>query len=100
MAVRPRVSRVRTLRTWSRHGGPASISATIALALALFLGIFMLRESDPNAGDAHEILFVLPIALLAIRFGLRGGLAGGLVGLALTVTLGTFNHDMMLTAED
>ena len=92
-ALRPAVRR---LRSWPRLGGPA----TIALALALFLGIFVLRESDPNAVDAHEILFVLPIALLAIQFGLRGGLAGGLVGLALTVTLGTFNHNMMLTAED
>jgi PAS domain S-box-containing protein len=31
-------------------------------------------------------MFVLPIALLALRFGIRGGLAAGLLGLALIVT--------------
>jgi PAS domain S-box-containing protein len=77
---------VRTLRDWLRLGGPASIPATIALALALFAGIFVLRDLDPSVGRANEILFMLPIALLTIRFGLRGGLAGGLLGFALIVT--------------
>jgi PAS domain S-box-containing protein len=76
---------VRTLRDWLRLGGPASIPATIALALALFAGIFVLRDLDPSVGRANEILFMLPIALLTIRFGLRGGLAGGLLGFALIV---------------
>jgi PAS domain S-box-containing protein len=75
---------VRTLRDWLRLGGPASIPATIALAL--FAGIFVLRDLDPSVGRANEILFMLPIALLTIRFGLRGGLAGGLLGFALIVT--------------
>ena len=77
---------VRTLHNWLRLGGPASIPATIALALVLFAGIFVLRDLDPNVGGANEILFMLPIALLTIRFGLRGGLAGGLLGFALIVT--------------
>ena len=29
-----------------------------------------------DTADADEVLFVLPIAVLALRFGLRGGLAG------------------------
>jgi PAS domain S-box-containing protein len=86
MAVRPRVSPVRSLRTWPLLGGPASISATLALALALFACIFVLRDLVPSVGDGNEILFVLPIGLLAIRFGLRGGLAGGLLGFALVLT--------------
>jgi len=85
MAVHPRVPSVRSLRTWPRLGGPASIPATLALALALFAGIFVLRDLVSSVGDGNEILFVLPIGLLAIRFGLRGGLAGGLLGLALVV---------------
>ncbi len=93
--MRPRVSPVRALRSWPRLGGPASIPATIALALALFAGIFVLRESDPHRLDADEVLFVLPIALLAIRFGFRGGLAGGLLAIALIVTPGL--HDSHLT---
>jgi glucose-6-phosphate-specific signal transduction histidine kinase len=52
---------------------------TILLALVLFLGTLVLRESDPNTANADEILFVLPISVLALRFGLRGGLAGALL---------------------
>jgi PAS domain S-box-containing protein len=55
----------------------------ILLAFVLFLGSFVLRERDPNAANADEILFAVPIVLLALRFGLRGGLAGALLALAL-----------------
>ena len=44
----------------------------------LFAGTFALRVRDPNAGNAEGILYVLPITLLALRFGMRGGLAGAL----------------------
>jgi PAS domain S-box-containing protein len=97
MAVRPRVSPVRTLRTWPRLGGPASIPATIALALALFAGIFGLCMGYPNVADGYEILFVLPLALLAVRFGLRGGLAGALLAIALIVAWNVLGHDVRLT---
>src|ERR1035437_1194411 len=103
MAVRPRVSPVRSLRSWPRLGGPASISATLALAPALFAGVFLLRMSDQDVTDGTEILFVLPIALLAIRFGLRGGLAGGLLAIMLTATwnIGDSGYmHAMLTTED
>ena len=89
MAARAYRPRIRPLRHWPTLGGPA----TIALALALFVGIFALRESDPNAVDADEIMFVLPIALLALRFGIRGGLAAGLLGLALIVTWDLSDQD-------
>ena len=92
MAVHPRVPSVRPLRSWPRLGGPASIPATITLALALFAGIFVLRDLLPSVGDGNEILFVLPIGLLAIRFGLRGGLAGGLLGFGLAVTWDLYAH--------
>ena len=57
-------------RHWPILGG----RATVLLALVLFAGIYALRESDPNVGDAEGILYVVPIAVLALRFGLRGGL--------------------------
>jgi PAS domain S-box-containing protein len=97
MAVNAYRQAGRRLRSWLRLGGPGSTRATIVLALALFAGIFVLRESDPNLVDAHEILFVLPIALLAIRFGFRGGLAGALFGLALIVVSDLYDHDAALT---
>src|ERR1700676_1130907 len=58
----------------------------IALAALLFVGIFALRLSDPNVADSDEILFVVPIALLALQFGVRGGIAGALLAIALYVS--------------
>jgi PAS domain S-box-containing protein len=86
---------VRPSRRWATLGD----SATIALALALFAAIFLLREVDPNAVDADEILFVVPIALLALRFGLRGGLASGLLGLALILIWDIYDTDLVLSAK-
>jgi PAS domain S-box-containing protein len=60
------------------------------LSLALFVGIFVLRVSDSNIADGESTLFLMPIALLALRFGLRGGLASALVACALVVVWG---HD-------
>src|ERR1700677_2092081 len=61
---------------------------TVALAVALFVSVFVLRQSKANIADAGEILFVLPIALLAVEFGFRGGLAGALAALCLGVPFG------------
>jgi putative two-component system response regulator len=57
----------------------------LAVALALFAAIFAARESDANAADAEGILYVVPIAMLALRYGLRGGAAGAALALGLTV---------------
>ncbi len=58
----------------------------LAFAAALFIGVFALRMSDPNVGDGDGYLFVVPLAVLALGFGLRGGLAGALLAFALLVT--------------
>jgi PAS domain S-box-containing protein len=58
---------------------------TVAIALVLFAGFYVLQATDANPADALEVLYVVPIALLALRFGVRGGLVGALVGLALMV---------------
>jgi len=78
---------------WPKLGG----RATLALALALFLGVFVLRLSDPNVGDGEGVLFVVPVGVLALRFGLRGGLAAALVTFALVVAWDRYRHDAMLT---
>jgi hypothetical protein len=57
---------------WSRR-------AALPLAGALFACVFLLRLADPIAGNAEGILFVLPISLLALSFGLRGGIVAGLL---------------------
>lgn len=69
------------MRDWST---PAA-GATVALVTALFIVVFALRQADAIAGDAVGILYVLPIAVLALRFGLRGGLTGAATSTALIV---------------
>jgi hypothetical protein len=61
-------------------------AATVGVASALFLGIFVVRVTVGSPEDAVSMLFVLPIALLAVGFGLRGGVVAGLVGTCLIAT--------------
>jgi PAS domain S-box-containing protein len=58
---------------------------TLAIAAALFLGVFLLRLADSNMGDGETLLYMIPVGILALGFGLRGGIAGAAVGFALTV---------------
>jgi len=46
------------------------------LAITPLVAISTLRMSDSNLGNDDGSLFVLSIASLALRFGLRGGLVG------------------------
>jgi HD-GYP domain-containing protein (c-di-GMP phosphodiesterase class II) len=78
---------------WPRLG----VASAIAIALALLLGIFALRASDSNVGDGEGILFVVPIGVLALRFGLRGGLAGALASFALMAVWDVSNGHVPLT---
>jgi PAS domain S-box-containing protein len=89
MAARPHTAHLRPRRKWLTLDG----RRTVLLALILFAAIYALQASDANEADAEEVLYVVPIALLALRFGLRGGLTGALVGLAL---IGTWD----LAADD
>jgi putative two-component system response regulator len=72
-------------------------AATLLLSLALFAAIFALRVIDHNSGDNEGILFIVPIGLLALRFGLRGGLAGALLGFALTAVWDGYGNHVSLT---
>ena len=95
IAVHPRrlsVHRFRERPSLGRRG-------TVALAVVLFIGVFMLRQSRANIADAGEILFVLPIALLAVEFGFRGGLTGALVALALVVRFDMASEDTIARGQ-
>jgi HD-GYP domain-containing protein (c-di-GMP phosphodiesterase class II) len=78
---------------WPRLGA----AATLGLSLALFAAIFALRVIDHNVGDNEGILFIVPIGLLALRFGLRGGLAGALLGFALMAVWDGYGNHAPLT---
>jgi hypothetical protein len=70
---------------------------TFASALVLFAGIFLLRASHPNVGDGVGFLFVVPLAVLALGFGLRGGVSA-LLGFALVVVWDLVQRDSGVTA--
>jgi hypothetical protein len=59
----------------------------VALGVAgvLYALVFSIRVLAGGPDDAYALLFVLPVALVAVTFGMRAGLAGGLVGVALIV---------------
>lgn len=59
---------------------------TLVIAVALFAAVFALQVADTTAADSDEVLYVVPIALLALRFGLQGGTVGALVGIGLTIS--------------
>ena len=44
------------------------------------------RFASDNPGDAVGILFIIPVAMVALDFGWRGGLAAGAVGTIITAT--------------
>jgi PAS domain S-box-containing protein len=67
------------------------------VALVLLVGIFALREHDPNPANADEILFVLPIAIAALGLGLTGGLACALCAFALILTWDLLDADAALS---
>ncbi len=83
---------LRELRRWPTLGA----RETIAVALVLFAAVFGLRLADANAGDAEGVLYIAPIGVIALRFGLRGALAGALVALGLVVAWGELSGDVHL----
>jgi PAS domain S-box-containing protein len=80
------------IRRWPTLGTRASI----AVALFLFGLIFAFRVGDPVVADAEGALFVVPIGVLALRFGLRGALVGALVSLVLVFAWGRFGSTVHL----
>ena len=55
-------------------------------AAALFVGVSVLLFAVDDPGEAAGMLFVLPIALLALRFGARGGVAAAAASTAVIVS--------------
>ncbi|HXD56245.1 MAG TPA: HD domain-containing phosphohydrolase [Solirubrobacteraceae bacterium] len=78
---------------------PASRRRTIdfsilALSAAIFIGGYLNHHGLSNAVDADEIV---PVALLALRFGKRGGLVGAIVAVALTGAWEIAHRDAAVT---
>jgi hypothetical protein len=72
---------------WARVGGrpwfQGRPTLAVGVAAALFAAIFGLRFTVDSVQEPVLLLFCLPVALLAVAFGLRGGLLAGLASVLL-----------------
>ncbi|MFG1813502.1 hypothetical protein ACGFIF_07050 [Kribbella sp. NPDC049174] len=57
----------------------------LGVAVVLYASVLSLRLLAGGAVDAYSLLYVFPVALVAVTFGLRAGLAAGLVAVGLTL---------------
>lgn len=57
--------------------------SVIAVAAVLYLSVFLLRVLVGGPQDATNMLYALPIALIALAFGRSAGIAAGLLGVIL-----------------
>ena len=55
----------------------------MVVSIVLFVGIFVLRWSVGEVADSIAMLYVLPVALLALSFGFRVGLGAGVLAVSL-----------------
>ena len=56
---------------------------TVVVAGGLFLAVFVLRVLDSEELDAVNLLYALPVALVALAFGRSAGFAAGVLAVAL-----------------
>lgn len=63
----------------------------LGAAVALFALVTTFHWFDDGSGQAIVVLYVLPVALVAVAFGLRGGLISAAVGFGLFSVLEVFH---------
>jgi hypothetical protein len=73
------------LRTWPWYR--IYPNRAIVTAAGLFVVVSVLDWFNDGSGQAIAVLYILPIALLAVTLGKRGGLTGATVGFALFAVL-------------
>ena len=97
MLSHPHLPRLRATnaRAWPQPAG----RATVAVAVVLYAAVFVLRMADANPVHGEGVLYLLPVGLLSLRFGLRGGLGGALVAATLVVVWGRFQSGVQLSVD-
>lgn len=70
---------------------------TLAVAGVLYTAVFALRVTMGGPTDAVNMLYALPIALVALAFGRKAGIAAGLLAVAL-VAIWAVTSDADLSA--
>lgn len=66
------------VRRWSERR-----LVVLAMAAALFAAVCALRQASPDGADATELLYVVPILLVALELGLVAGAVGAALALGL-----------------
>jgi PAS domain S-box-containing protein len=79
--ARARGERRRFFRAWMAHEIASGL--VVATSVLLFVAILALHGTRPNADDTTLVLFVIPISICAMEFGLRGGLTAAVAALAI-----------------
>ena len=65
---------------------------TVAVSGVLFVAIFVVRLLMGDATDGYNMLYTLPVALLATAFGRRAGILAGLLAALLVVAWAVVDH--------
>lgn len=70
---------------------------TLAVAGVLYAVVLVVRLSTGDVSDAYSMFYTLPVALIAMTFGMRAGAWAGMLAVAL-IALWTQVDDVHLTA--
>lgn len=85
--------RARVTRLWSRFWdachrySPKSTPVALGVIVGMMAAVTVLRWFVDRAGQAAALLYVVPIALSALRFGRRGGVTAAGFGISAFVVL-------------
>src|ERR1043166_9546927 len=80
--------------SWRQRRSDGRWVVSFALVLTAAIGVARMLDSSP--ADAPGVLLIVPVAVCAVRFGVRGGLISASAGLALA-TIVTIFTDGALT---
>ena len=83
------------LSRWVNHQLPSWL--VVAFSIFLFAAILGLQIAAENTADAALVLFVIPIAICAVEFGVRGGLMAATGALGLLITYEAMNAQGLST---
>ena len=81
--------RVRASWEATRRYAPTSVPMAVGIVVSLMVAVTVLRWFFDRAGEAVALLYVVPIALSARRFGRKGGIAAAGFGVTAFVVLET-----------
>jgi signal transduction histidine kinase len=90
-----KLSEVLKLDQSVERGRGESVGMWLFLTASLFAAIYILRLFDQDARNGIAFLYSLPVALVALRFGLVGGLIGA--GFAMFLVFVDSNAELVLS---